>query len=60
MKTSETLTQQDYQVLAAVIDSATAKGLFRGGDLMTIGTLYKKVLSHLPAPTTPEINNDKK
>lgn len=46
----QTLDTNDYAIIATIIDTATQRGLFRAGDLETIGKLFAKVKSHLPQP----------
>jgi len=55
----QTLTAQEMQMIAQVIDMASRKGLFGAADLMAIGALHTKlaqmIQQEMPkAPESPE------
>ena len=55
----QTLTAQEMQIIAQVIDMASRKGLFGAADMMAIGALHTKlaqmIQQEMPkAPESPE------
>ena len=48
------INQQEVQTIIQVIDVASARGAFRGAEMLGIGTLYNKLTAELqklkPAP----------
>lgn len=43
----ENLTLRELDQIAQVIDLASSRGAFRGGELQTVGTLYNKLANFL-------------
>jgi hypothetical protein len=43
----ENLTLRELDQIAQVIDLASTRGAFRGGELQTVGTLYNKLANFL-------------
>jgi len=52
----QTLTAQEMQMIAQVIDMASRKGLFGAADMMAIGALHNKLAQMIQQemPKTPE------
>jgi len=55
----QTLTQQDYQILAQALDVAARRGAFGAAEMAAVGQLHVKVIQILnqfaaEAPKTPE------
>jgi len=48
------LTLSDLKVIATLIEACSTKGIFRAGDLTTVGGVYDKLLSILNS-----VNNNK-
>jgi len=46
----QTLTDKELSIIANIIDVATQKGIFRAGDMTTVGELFNKITSMLPKP----------
>ena len=54
-----TINQQEVQTIIQVIDVASARGAFRGAEMLGIGTLYNKLTAELqklkPAPNKGKV-----
>lgn len=53
-------TDQELAIIANIIDVASQKGMFRAGDMETIGALFKKITALLPKPEPKEVESDGK
>lgn len=51
-------TEQEMAIIANIIDVASQRGLFRAGDMETVGALFKKITAQLPQPEAKEAKAD--
>jgi hypothetical protein len=48
------LDTKDYQLMAAIIDIASRRGLFAAAELTTIGQLHQKLVTEIQSANTAE------
>ena len=52
------LDTKDYQLMAAIIDIASRRGLFAAAELTTIGQLHQKLVTEIQSANTAESSHN--